>query len=243
MMGGLERPAADEMVSVVVPAWNSSRFVGEAIASVLGQTVTVNEIVVVDDGSTDDTLRELHAIAANEPLIRIVEQANTGPGGARDRGVAETSGSLIAFLDADDVWLPTKLERQIELLKQRPDVGATFTLAQNFFDGVAPSGPTVPMTGYLPSALVARREVVLATGSFATEGAIADWVPWFLRLRDTAEIAVVDELLLNRRVHGENLTTRHASDRSAYATHVLAALRRRRLTAAADEPGPGPVES
>ena len=133
MSGASVRTTATETISVVVPAWNAGRFVGEALRSILGQTVTASEIVVVDDGSTDDTLAMLRRVADNEPLIRIVVQPNTGPGGARDRGVRETTGSLIAFLDADDVWLPTKLERQVTLLGQRPDVGATFTLAQNFF--------------------------------------------------------------------------------------------------------------
>ena len=221
-------------ISVVIPAWNASSFLAEAVASVQAQTVAPDEIVVVDDASTDDTFARAVDLAHHDTRIRVISQPNSGPGGARDRGIAESHGELIAMLDADDIWLPTKLERQRALLDVTGDVRqAVFTYGENFFDGVEPRGPLGPMAAYLPSALLASRDVFLANGPFHSSGQLADWVPWFLRLREVATITVVEEVLVRRRVHADNFTTRQRDHRSEYAAHVGAALRRRRNQAGA----------
>ncbi len=122
----MERTARRSL-AVVIPAWNAERYLAEAIESVLGQTVPVDTILVVDDGSTDDTA----AVARRYPEVRLVQQANAGAGAARNRGVAATDEALLAFLDADDVWLPHKLERQLPHVEER-GFGAVFGLVQNF---------------------------------------------------------------------------------------------------------------
>ena len=111
-------------VSVVIPTYNRARFIGEAIDSVLAQTFTDYEIIVVDDGSTDKTLEALHPY---RDRIRYVVKNNQGPAGARNRGVQESRGALVAFLDSDDLWLPEKLALQTARLDRRPELAMVFT--------------------------------------------------------------------------------------------------------------------
>ena len=111
-------------VSVIVPAFNAGRYVREAIESLLVQTCQPTEIVVVDDGSTDNTAEVLANFT--EP-VRVIRQQNQGESAARNRALLEVTGDLVAFLDADDTCASTRLERQVELLERRPDAIACFT--------------------------------------------------------------------------------------------------------------------
>src|SRR5690242_14754403 len=112
------------LVSVVIPAYNYGRFVGEAVDSVLAQSYPHVETIVVDDGSQDDT-RERLAHYGNR--IRYIYQQNQGLPAARNTGIRHSSGELIAFLDADDTWHPRKLEIQVRCLTDRPDLGLLAT--------------------------------------------------------------------------------------------------------------------
>lgn len=106
-------------ISVVIPTYNAAQYVGEAIESVLNQTFKDYEIVVVDDGSTDNTEELLQKYVDR---IRYIKQKNGGEGAARNRGIREAHGEWVAFLDADDLWLPHKLKVQMEFVEQHPDV-------------------------------------------------------------------------------------------------------------------------
>lgn len=107
-------------VSVIIPSYNYGRFIAEAIGSALGQSLAPAEIIVVDDGSADDTAE---IVAGFGDAVRYIRQENSGVCVARNRGVAESSGELIAFLDADDIWEPTKLEKQAELFGRDGRIG------------------------------------------------------------------------------------------------------------------------
>lgn len=108
-------------VSVVIPTYNYARFLSRALDSALGQTLSPAEIIVVDDGSTDATPAVLEGYSGR---IRVHRQTNGGLSAARNTGIALATGELVALLDSDDLWLPTKLERQVALFRQHPESGA-----------------------------------------------------------------------------------------------------------------------
>ncbi|MEO1592524.1 MAG: glycosyltransferase family A protein [Cyanobacteria bacterium J06632_22] len=110
-------------VSVVVPLYNKAPYIERTLNSILAQTRLPTEIIVVDDGSTDDGPRRVELL--NHTRIRLIRQANTGPGGARNRGMAVAQSPYVAFLDADDEWLPTFLEQSVGYLDAHPDCALT----------------------------------------------------------------------------------------------------------------------
>jgi glycosyltransferase involved in cell wall biosynthesis len=195
---------AEPRVSVVIPAYNGASFLAEALDSVLGQTRPPEEVVVVDDGSTDGTA----AVAARygAPVL-VHRQANRGIGAARNAGVALTSGDHIAFLDADDLWEPRKLERQLELLAKDPDLEIVFGHLAEFRAGPGeergPLGPARP--GPLAVTMLVRREAMDRVGTFPEDVVLSEFLIWLGRARQLGlREAMLPDVLVARRVHGSN---------------------------------------
>lgn len=118
----------EELVSVVIPAYNAEGTLDETLRSVRSQTHQALEIVVVDDGSTDGTARIAEIHARDDPRVRLIPQANAGVAAARNRGIAETSGPYVAPVDADDLWAPRKIERQLQAMRRGGEsVGLVYT--------------------------------------------------------------------------------------------------------------------
>ena len=124
------------LVSVVIPAYNAERTLNATLASVLGQTVTEIEVLVVDDGSTDGTAVVAHSFG--DPRLRVLHQANAGHASARNAGIAAARGAYIAVVDADDLWLPEKLERQLAVLRRHPGLRALHGSAVHVDDSLRP---------------------------------------------------------------------------------------------------------
>jgi len=118
-------------VSVIIPTYNCARYLPEAIDSVLAQTYRDFEIIVVDDGSTDDTP---DVLARYGEAILVIRQPNQGRGAARNAGILAARGQYIAFLDADDLWLPRKLEKQMALFEERSEIGWVYSDYRYFGD-------------------------------------------------------------------------------------------------------------
>ncbi|PDT32147.1 glycosyl transferase family 2 [Rhizobium sp. L9] len=119
---------SDVTVAVVIPAYNAERTLAETISSVRNQTHHALDIVVVDDGSKDNTLAIAQAVAEIDPRVRVLKQRNSGVAAARNAGWRSTSADLVAFLDADDIWSPDKIERQLAALERGgPNVGLVYT--------------------------------------------------------------------------------------------------------------------
>lgn len=124
-------------VSVVIPAWNAGRWLRETLESALAQTLPAREIIVVDDGSSDDTAAIASAFA---PHVTLIRQANAGGPAARNRGIAASSGEFIALLDNDDLWHTGKLAAQLAIMEADPTIGLVFCDYESFDGPDAPNG-------------------------------------------------------------------------------------------------------
>jgi glycosyltransferase involved in cell wall biosynthesis len=151
-------------VSVIIPAYNAARHIQRAVDSVLQQTFKDFELLVVDDGSSDDTLAVL---AGYGEALRAFPQANSGPAAARNNGLRRARGEYVAFLDADDYWRPEKLERQVSVLDERPAVGfcSTATDVVNTADEIVGDWPCRPEAGPFPDILFMQGAVISGSTS------------------------------------------------------------------------------
>ncbi|WJW74436.1 glycosyltransferase [Thiohalobacter sp. IOR34] len=216
-------------ISAVIPAYNSAAFIGEALASIRAQTRPVDEIIVVDDGSTDATRNQVEACGRD---IKLISQSNAGPSAARNSGVEAASGDWIAFLDADDRWLPDKNERQLALLERHPELvliagdmreideaGGTVTDSVLAHHGLlaefeALDGAPVPdaaarllRKNFIPTGTVlVRRELLLTEGGFDTGLRYGEDLELWVRIALHQPIAMLPEVLMLRRLHGANAT-------------------------------------
>ena len=219
-------------VSIVMAAKNYARFLQQAVESVLAQTMPDWELVVVDDGSTDATPAAAKPFL-NDSRIRYVRSDKLGQPRAKNLGIGLTHGPLVAFLDADDAWLPTKLEQQLALFK-RPEVGVVFCrrMLMDESGSLLPAKPSLPPPcGHvLPrmftqnfvcfSSCVVRREVFSHVGRFDPQWDLAIDYDLWLRVAKHHEFAFVDEeLVLYRTGHG-NLSKK-LSDRVATAMSIM----------------------
>jgi len=211
-------------VAVVIPVFNGERYLAEAVASVRSQSVRPDEIVVVDDGSTDGTAAWL---CAQEDLT-IVTQENRGAGAARNRGVQNVTASILAFLDADDIWRPDYIEQQRAALDADTSVDAVFVLGQNFAeDGLSCD----QRQGYMPSAMVIRREAFCRVGWFDETPGVPEFAAWFLAAHDAGLRYIESPLVLvDRRVHAGN-KGRIPGAHSQYLPVLKQRLDRRRAAA------------
>jgi len=202
-------PAA--RVSVVIPTYNSSGRLGEAIESVLAQTYKDLEIVVIDDGSTDDTESVARSFGNR---VWYFKQANQGAGAARNAGIKSSRGEYIAFLDADDLWCAEKLDQQIPLLEQDPQLGLVYSdWSVVSDDGVIEDSylQKVPSaSGYvfdelvqrgfiLTSGVVVRRACLDDVGDFDNSLSIAQDYDLWLRICYRWKVAVVEKPLVTKR--------------------------------------------
>jgi glycosyltransferase involved in cell wall biosynthesis len=205
-------------VSVVVPAYNAARFVASAIESVLAQTYDDYEILVVDDGSTDDTREVVNQYKSAK--IRYIAQKNAGVAVARNTGMAEGRGRWVAFLDADDTWFPTKLERQMHALRADSSARVCYSAFTVVDASLAPIGvrrsarvgtalEDLLLRGNIVGSIctvLCDREMILSTGGFDPRlSQCADWEMW-VRLAARTEFVYVDESLVTYRQHDSNMS-------------------------------------
>jgi glycosyltransferase involved in cell wall biosynthesis len=210
--------SSEPLVSVVIPVYNGERFVAEAIRSVVRQTHRSLEYIVVDDGSTDDTANVARGI---EGPVKVTTQDNAGVSAARNRGAADARGDLLAFLDADDVWHPEKLRRQLSLLRGSPHVGLVLCDLQLVDEGLRAQQMrrmrVTPMlaeemvlgTGAIlscSSTALVPRHVFREIGGFDVDLSMsADW-DFLMRVALHHPVASVPEPLTLYRMHSRNMS-------------------------------------
>ena len=131
MRHGADGECMQQLVSIIVPAYNAERFIARTLRSALRQTYVTFEMIVIDDGSTDSTGAVARAFAQSDERVRVISVPNGGVAKARNIGISEAAGELVAFLDADDLWHPTKLERQMAALDEMKDAAAVYTLSRD----------------------------------------------------------------------------------------------------------------
>ncbi len=219
---------SEPRISVVIPVHNGARYLGEALESVSWQTLQPAEIIVVDDGSTDCS----GAIAGAFAGVRVVQQVNSGPSVARNVGVAACSSEIIAFLDADDIWLPDKLELQLAALLEHASLGYVIgQLRTVLSDGaeVPPSyraealGKAAP--GPIPSLWFLRRATLEQVGEFNPELRVSEDVEWIGRAKRLGVISrEVPHVLALRRIHDANISMATVHGNSSLLRALRASL-------------------
>ncbi len=205
--------------SCIIPAYNAERYLAQAVQSLQRQTRSLSEIVIVDDGSEDGTLSLAQQLALQDPRLKVIPQANQGNTAARNRGVEACSGDILSFLDADDLWLPDRLEHALHAFEHDPALDYLVGYARPYFDWL----PDVPQEvrqrsqqdprnqcdtpAFIGAGLVARRSAWLRVGPFDANRSHASGMDWFLRARSLGlREAVVPQALYLRRIHGDNVS-------------------------------------
>jgi glycosyltransferase involved in cell wall biosynthesis len=216
--------------SVVIPAYNAAATLGDAVRSILDQTVRPQEIIVVDDGSTDGTAA---AVAGMGREITVIRQDNRGPGGATTTGFHRVATPFVATLDADDLWLPRKIERQAACFQRDPGLAGVFSLARMFNDGALPDpdGDGAVRRLWTRTTLLFRTEAARDVGDFVDlPGQLGEVIDWLARSRDLGQRhALVDEILALRRIRPGSLSHGLDAERSrGYLAAARAALERKR---------------
>jgi glycosyltransferase involved in cell wall biosynthesis len=213
---GLMHPAgafmADDGISVIIPALNVDDFIGEAVASVVEQTWPVDEILVIDDGSTDGTAARLRDMAGKDIRLRVLTSDRLGPGGARNVGLKAATRALIAFLDGDDVWPRDKIARQMERFTGADQPDVVSGLIQRFRKlepgTQTPAGEPGEIIAHVNlGACLFRRGVFDVVGLFDERLRICEDVDLISRVREAGlKLVIMREVALYYRIRPGSLT-------------------------------------
>jgi glycosyltransferase involved in cell wall biosynthesis len=233
------------LISCVVPVFNGERYLREALESIWAQTYRPLEIIVADDGSTDGTAAVVTGFGRE---VRYLFQPTAGPAATRNLGLHAAVGKFVAFLDADDLWHPEKLARQMARFQERVDLTLCVTHVENFWipelsdeaERYRHHRRAQPLPGYYSSTLMARRELFDTLGHFNVALWHGDVTEWFLRATEHGEVMeLLPDVLTYHRIHRSNLSRRRATDSREEYLYILKATldrRRRLMRVATSEP-------
>ena len=221
------------LVSCILPTFNSQAYLREALDSISAQTYHPIEIIVADDGSSDQTRQMAQSY---EHALNWVEQNSLGPAATRNLGLRAAHGEFVSWLDPDDLWHPEKLARQMACFDAREDLQACITHVQILWTDPATAKRyqdhprSGPVPGYATISLLARRTVFDLVGDFDTSLWFSDAADWFLRAAERGVVLqVLPDALVYHRMHGANLTRRREElSRHEFLKLVKASLDRRR---------------
>jgi len=248
-----------DSVTVIIPARNAAPYLTACLASVIAQSgESVQEIVVVDDGSSDGTLAMAEGFFRAQPAsslsLRCLSQPPSGAAAARNLGVLAATGEWLSFLDADDLWLPDKTERQLAALSQDPGHSGAFGSIRQFLSPELPDDvksrilcPPEPLSGPSIGTLLIRRADFLRVGEFDTTLPVGEFLEWFGRAKDAGlAFLMLPEILMLRRLHRCNQGVLKKDDYAATFRKILRERLRRRaapqapVVEAAQTPEPAP---
>lgn len=225
------RPIVD--VSVIIPVHNAGKYLAECLHSILGQDVRHKEVILVDDGSTDDSL----AIARQfEAHCHIIRQAQKGAAAARNTGIQQASGKYLTFADADDIWEANHTSALLQILEEDESLDMAMGQLSQFISPEldASTHPYLreelkTMPGYHPGCLLIRRESFLKVGLMNENLQLAEVVDWFARAKDVClKSILVEKLIYQRRIHTTNQGLTKRDLLQDYTSVLREALRRRK---------------
>ena len=219
-------------ISVVIPAYNSERFVAEAIESALGQSHPPVEVIVIDDGSTDSTGDVVRSFSDR---VHYHYQENGGIGRARNKGVQLARCTFLTFLDSDDCWTENKLSLQLQQFSLDPELDMVFGQAVQVVTGEAWDNRNKDLSqmtlepGLVPGGILMKRESFLRVGEFRSDTKVGEFIDWYARASELGlKSRVTPDLVLWRRLHDSNTGIRERASVSDYARVLKASLDRRR---------------
>ncbi len=219
-------------ISVIVPVYNHENYLGQALESILNQSLSAREIIVVDDGSTDSS-----ASVADKFLgVRVLRKSHAGVAMARNAGVQDARGDFIAFLDADDLWHHDKLKLQMDILNRESNLQMVFSHVRQFFspdlseeDRQKNKIDREILSGCTAGTLLARRECFEKVGLFSEHLRSGEFIDWYARAQYLGlKDHMLQEVLYERRIHNSNHGIRERHSRSDYFRVLKDAIDRRR---------------
>jgi glycosyltransferase involved in cell wall biosynthesis len=219
-------------ISVLMPVYNTARYIEDAIASILAQTLPATEIVVIDDGSSDGSAEKAEAFSG----VVVLRKEHSGIAETLNHGLARVKADYLSFLDADDLWVPTKLERQLSAMKGAEGPDLVFGNVEQFHSEDV--GPDVrarihcqagSQPGYSCGTMLARWSSFKRVGEFNPRWRVGCFIDWYARAREAGLTSVMlPDLFLRRRLHGGNTGLLLKEARPDFASIMKASLDRRR---------------
>jgi glycosyltransferase involved in cell wall biosynthesis len=221
------------LVSAIVPVYNCDRYLKEALESILQQTHPPSEILVIDDGSTDNSAAVAREFSSS---VHYYSQPHQGAGTARNYDTQLAKGDYLAFLDADDIWEENKLSRQLEIFANKPEVDIVFGQMKNFHSPELPEEvkqkvycPPELIAGYHPGTMMIKKAAFERVGLFETHWKLGEFIDWYLKAMEAGlKSVMLPDLVLRRRIHQTNTGIRDRDFRQDYVRIVKASLDRRR---------------
>ncbi len=224
-------------ISCIVPVYNGAKFIDEALESIASQSYPVAEIIVVDDGSTDATAE---VVAAWLDKVTYVRKDNGGPASARNLGIQLSASPYLAFLDADDIWHPEKLERQMRRFAERPELELSLTYKRTFWvDEMSEEGERLRREGhpfakdhpgYVCQTMLMPRTTFVRVGEFDENLRIGEDTDWLLRAERLGVVReILPDVLVYRRMHQSNISyTRYDGGAQDQLSLLFSHIRSRR---------------
>lgn len=225
----------NNLISVIMPVFNTEKYVKEAIESVFSQNYKKIELICINDGSTDSSLSILESFGDKIILINIKD--NCGASEARNKGIRVAKGKFLAFLDADDIWVNNKLEVQMNQFNINPNLDISFSYMKCFISPDLSEEvkdkrycPQVSIPGHIPSTAVVKRTSFEKVGYLDTRFKNIEFIDWINKAKEIGlKIETVNDILVSRRIHDTNVgVIDRDNSRSDYLKMIRESIDRKR---------------
>lgn len=222
----------DKKISVIIPAYNAANYLPDTIQSIRAQIPSVDEIILMDDGSIDNTKE----VISHFRDVSYFWQPNSGTATALNEAMKKASGQYLAFLDADDLWLPGKLNTQLEIFDRNPQLDMVFGGIEQFISPELTEEErskiefqSGPMIGRHKSTWMIKRDSFYKVGPFTESFVLEEFMDWYMRAKDMGltEVVVV-QVMAKRRIHTTNISRVKKDLRTEFPKLLKSALDRRR---------------